>query len=59
MRMIYTNDSNKIINVNLSFLRLFSLMMMPTSTVLLIDEIVNYMYNRGVNLPVLWAQLSI
>ena len=29
------------------------------SNIMLIDEIVDYMYNREVNLPVLWAQLSI
>ena len=33
--------------------------MILMSNIMLIDEIVDYMYNREVNLPVLWAQLSI
>ena len=44
--MINANDRNKIISAKLFFLRYFSLIMMPTSIVLLIDEIVDYMYNR-------------
>ena len=41
--VINANDWNKIINAKLSFLRWFDLM--NDATVILIDEIVDYMYN--------------
>ena len=50
--VINANDWNKIINAKLSFLRWFGLINDAYTVVMLIDEIVDYIYNQEC-LPVL------